>query len=140
VSEKDGLIAGPNCLEPGACKARTPGKNCRPCHARKNQAAAVEAARAPEVKMRRIDSYLKTRMHFVPEGMGDLNRTLRNSHVGLDERKQMFADMQEAERRRVAASGRREEFNKEGRRQRIIRSHEAEMDELSAMVRRAGAR
>lgn len=91
----------PHCMKPYDCPAK-PGRHCIKCHARRNainnQAKGV--AQTPEAREKRVRSYLATRMSYVPKGMEDVNKTLREKRIYTDERRRMFGAQEVAENQR----------------------------------------
>lgn len=105
----------PNCTNPTDCKAGKRGRHCLPCHARANALRnnATRVNQTDTARAKRTASYRATRVGYVPEGMEETNRMLRNGHIATDERKRMFgaqivADNQREMRRRHERSKRQE--------------------------------
>lgn len=69
-------------------------KRCLACHARRNAIRnnASGVAQSDTAKQKRIQTYLRSRMWYVPEGMEADNKLMRNSHIGTEERKRIFGE------------------------------------------------
>jgi hypothetical protein len=98
-----------HCQKPESCPAK-PGRHCLYCHARNNALRnnASPAMQTPEVREKRTQRYVATRMAWLRPEDKELNQILSKSkHMLLAERKQMLGQKEVLENVRAAAKKRK---------------------------------